>query len=184
MALVAALVAGFWVSGLVAFASTRGVLSVTLPRRRPDPPERHNLASWDLGPTIRASSYHDDLGTQHHPAFLVDGRAFPDPIEKWASSERDRHPWVEISWREPHDVDRVLVRHAGDREFTEYTARNYRIRCLLERGVGPSVDVKDNRESVASHAIECQRARGVRLDIEPNGPTEIVRVYEVEAWGL
>lgn len=141
-----------------------------------------NLAAWDLGPTVRASSYFRDWAAQHHPAFLVDGRARPEPIEKWASGPRDRHPWVEIEWREPHDLARVVLTHAGRFEPAAYTVRRYGVTCLRPGG-GPSIAVRDNVQPVATHELDCPGARGVRLDFQPNDERDVVRLYEIEAWG-
>ena len=39
------------------------------------------------------------------------------------------------------------------------------------------------REAVATHELPCADALGVRLEIDPNGPGDLVRLYELEAWG-
>ena len=113
---------GLWLCGLVSFVAADGHIEIVLPRRRTPPAGLHNLALWDLGPTIRASSYYGDWQSQHHPAFLVDGQWPSDNVQKWASADRDRHPWVEILWRENHNLERVVIRHAGVVEAAGLTA--------------------------------------------------------------
>jgi hypothetical protein len=76
----------------------------------------------------------------------------------------------------------VVLRHAGSLEAQEFTARRYRIQCLLAAGPGPRVDVESNTEPVATHPLACAQARGIRLEIERNG-NDIVRLFEVETWG-
>jgi hypothetical protein len=176
------LVACAWLFGLVTFVAADGYFEATLPRRRASPAEIHNLSLWDLGPTVRASSYHGDWAANHHPLFLVDGRERPELVEKWASAERDHHPWVEITWRESHDLERVVLRHAGSLESAAYTARRYTLRCLTEAGAGPSLVVNSNEAAVASHDLACRRARGIRIEFDRDG-ADIIRLFEVETWG-
>jgi len=171
-----------WLGGLWSFASADGHFEATLPRRHPPPPARHNFSQWDQGPTVRASSYFGDWLGHHHPLFVVDGRTQPDLAEKWASAEHDRHPWLEIRWREPHDLERVVLRHAGSLESPALTVRRYTVACLVAAGVGPRVDVDDNEAAVAIHDLDCRQALGVHIAFAPNGG-DIVRLYEVETWG-
>jgi hypothetical protein len=175
------LVAAAWLFGLVSFVAADGHFQATLPRRRALPAVPHNLSRWDLGPTVRASSYFGDWLGHHHPLFLVDGREHPDLVEKWASGERDRHPWIEILWRETHRLERVVIHHAGSRESSALTARRYTIACLTATSAGPRVTVDANEADVATHALDCPQARGVRITFGRDG--DIVRVYEVETWG-
>lgn len=177
-----ALLAGAWLFGLWSFVAADGHFEASLPRQRAEPTDEHNLALWALGPTVRASSYFADWLSQHHPLFLVDGLASPDLVEKWASGERDAKPWVEILWRKPHDLERVVIRHAGWLEPPAFTARRYTIRCLDAFGHGPSLDIDGNEEAVATHALRCAEARGIRIDFQRDG-RNLVRVFEVEAWG-
>jgi hypothetical protein len=176
-----------WLVGLVRLLAANGHITVVFPRQHTPPPGEHNLAAWDLGPTVQASSYFHDWASQHHPAFLVDGRARPAVVEKWASAAADRHPWIEIDWREPHDLARVVITHGGAVEGPGATVRRYRIRCLRDGDAVPpavpSVTVSDNTQPVAVHPLPCSQARGVRLDFYPNDPEDIVRIFEIEAWG-
>ena len=119
---------------------------------------------------------------QHHPLFLVDGRAQPAIVEKWASAQHDRHPWVEILWRMPHDLERVVLRHAGWRETSAFTVRHYTIRCLDASGHGAMLEIVANQSAIATHALGCHQARGIRLEFERN-EDDIVRLFEVETWG-
>jgi hypothetical protein len=119
--------------------------------------------------------------SQHHPLFLIDGRTAPTLLEKWVSAGKDRAPWVEITWREPHNLDRVVIRHAGEYEGAVLTLQNYDLTCM--GGAAPaSVKITDNHAPVAVHALPCAGARGVRLDAHVKDH-EIVRLYEIEAWG-
>jgi hypothetical protein len=178
----AGLLAAGWLFGLSSFVAADGHFEGTLPRQRAEPEGLHNLALWDLGPTVRASSYFADWLNHHHPFFMVDGREHPDMVEKWASGERDKHPWVEILWREEHALARVVIHHAGSIEDAALTLRRYSVTCLTAAGRGPRVDIDANQEPVATHELVCPRARGIRIDCTRNGD-DIVRFYEVEAWG-
>jgi len=178
-----ALLGGLWLWGLVSFVRADGHFEVTLPRLRNPPASLHNMSLWDLGPTIRASSFYGDWGSHHHPAFLVDGKATPDRVEKWASAEHDRHPWIEITWRENHDLERVVIRHAGSVESDDMTAQHYTLRCLTSSGQGPSLEVQSNQAAMAYHDLVCAQARGVRIEFVPKDSKDIIRVYEVETWG-
>lgn len=172
-----------WLFGLVCFALADGHFETTLPRQQTPPAHSHNLSSWQYGPTVRASSYYADWGGHHHPLFLVDGEANPDLVEKWASGADDRHPWVEVLWREPHDLERVVIHHAGVRESSDFTLRHYSVACLTAHGIGPTIHVDNNQDAVATHELACAQVRGVRVRFEPNDKNDIVRVYELETWG-
>ncbi len=178
-----ALTFGAWVYGLVCFARADGHFQATLPRQKTAPAHSHDLSSWQYGPTVRASSYYADWGGHHHPLFLIDGEASPDLVEKWASGVNDRRPWVELLWREPHDLERVVIHHAGVREPSDFTLRRYSVACLTTNGVGPAIHIEDNHDAVATHELSCTQVRGVRLRFQPNDDNDIVRVYEVETWG-
>ena len=178
-----AVVCGLWLWGLLSFVSASGAFEVTLPRRRAPPKQRHDVSLWEFGPTLRASSYYGDYGSLHHPAFLVDGRVKPDRVEKWASAERDRHPWVELLWREKHHLEQVVIHHAGSVEDRGMTADHYILRCLTDDGQGPSLEVRSNEQAVASHNLDCKRARGLHIDFVPKNSHDIIRIFEVETWG-
>jgi hypothetical protein len=172
--------AGFLV-GLFRFIRASGVPTVVLPARGPAPDEPHNLADFRQGPTVRVSSYFRDPLRQHHPLFLVDGRSAPTLLEKWVSADHDRAPWVEITWRQPRTLDRVVIRHAGEYENASLTLSRYTLTCLRADGPGPKLEVADNHAGLALHPLPCQDARGVRLDAHPG--KDVVRIYEIEAWG-
>jgi len=178
-----AVVCGLWLCGLVSFVTADGHIEIVLPRQRIPPADLHNLALWDLGPTIRASSFHGDWQSLHHPAFLVDCQWPADKVQKWVSAERDRHPWVELLWREHHNLERVVIRHAGVVEAEGLTADHYTLRCLTANGPGPSLEVSSNLDAVATHDLACAQARGVRIEFVPKDSKDIIRIYEVETWG-
>jgi hypothetical protein len=175
-------VAGLFLLGLARFVAADGVVEYRHPVVGEAPAGVHNLASFRRGSSVRASSVFRAPENLHHPAFLIDEVAAPSLIEKWTTLASDRAPWVEIRWPEPRQLVRVVLRHAGWREGAQDTAHRYRLSCLTD-GAPVEVVVKDNDEAVATHALPCAAARGVRLDIEPNGPGQLVRLYEIEAWG-
>lgn len=178
-----------WTAGLVGFVRASGEFRARLPRLQ-DPPAtgEYNLAAARFGATVRASSFLSDWGAHHHPLYVLDGRRDPDALEKWASAPGDQAPWLEVHWREPHRLARVVVHHAGAVENKAATARGYTVSCLNDalatgHGSTPGIVVGGNENAVAVHPLDCPGARGVRLQLQPNGPGELVRVYEVEAWG-
>jgi hypothetical protein len=156
---------------------------VTLPTFAPHPTDEHNLAAAIYGPTIRVSSYYRDFSSQHHPAFLVDGRESPTLVEKWASDDGDAAPWVEINWKGSHHVSRIVIRHGGSVEPNDTTSRRYRITCLQSSGQNSTLKVEDNIARLATHDLDCPLALGVRFDFLPNTKKELTRIYEIEAWG-
>jgi hypothetical protein len=177
-------IGGFWLFGAVLFLRADGSIDYTLPRREASPRGEHNLASYRYGPRLRASSYfRDDGPAHHHPMFLVDERREPSLFEKWASAWRDRRPWLSISWREPHDLTRVRIQHAGSREAASDTTPNYRLRCLTQDGTSGELLVEGNRAPVAEHPLVCTGALGLRIDFPRPRRGQIVRLFEVEAWG-
>ncbi len=173
-----------WGVGFVLFllAGAARPVTVSLPSLAPHPTGEHNLVAYEYGPVLRASSYHRAASTQHHPAFLVDGRAQPTSLEKWATDPADAAPWVELLWSGERQVQRVRIQHAGMVEAAELTSRQYRIACLAEHPPAPLV-VTDNRAAIAEHAVACAGARGVRIDIGPGTGDSLVRVFEIEVWG-
>jgi hypothetical protein len=174
----------FWLFGAVLFLRADGSVDYTLPRREAPPEGAHNLASYRYGPRIRASSYFRDAEAHHHPMFLVDGRSAPSLVEKWASSERDQRPWFSISWREPHTLTRVRIEHAGLHEAELLSARKYRLRCLTKDGIGGELVVQGNQATISEHPLICAGALALRIDFPRRRPgSQIVRVFEVEAWG-
>jgi hypothetical protein len=190
-------VGGAWLAGLLGFVAAPGTFEVVVPRKEQPPAWRHNVALVSYGPTVRASSFHNDWTGHHHPLFAVDGRAQPTSPEKWASFPRDRRPWLEIRWREERDLDEVAIRHGGSVEAAAFTARRYQLTCL-RAGAGGSAGgggggaaspptalaVEDNTQAVAVHPFRCTGARGVRIDFPARDLTsEVVRIFEVEAWG-
>jgi hypothetical protein len=175
--------AAAWVFGLALFVRADGHFELSLPRTRMPPAGRHNLAARDQGPTLRVSSYYGDWKNHHHPLFLIDGRASPDLEEKWASETHDRHPWVEVLWREPHELETVVLRHAGVVEAADLTVRHYTLTCLVAAGRGRSLRIDDNHAAIATHDLPCANARGVRVDFQPNAPNDVVRLFGFETWG-
>jgi hypothetical protein len=173
----------FWLFGAVLFLRADGTVDYTLPRRELPPVGQQNLASYRYGPRLRASSYFRDAQSHHHPMFLVDERGTPSLIEKWASAQRDRKPWLSISWREARTLERVRIQHAGLFESADLSARRYRLRCLSKEGVSGELLVEHNRANVAEHRLACSQVFGLRIDFLQKRAEEIVRVFEVEAWG-
>ncbi|HEY5959556.1 MAG TPA: hypothetical protein VIV60_23530 [Polyangiaceae bacterium] len=130
-----------------------------------------------------ASSYSNDAFNQHHPAFLVDGRKNPTNVEKWASRPKDRSPWIELRWRGVHSLSSVVLVHAGSFEAKDLTLHQYTIVCLGEKGETARLGVESNVDNTATHELDCPSAVGIRIELTPNLLGDIVRLYEVEAWG-
>lgn len=173
-----------WAFGALLFLRADGSVHWPMPRSATPPVGEHNLAFFRYGPTLRASSYHRDGRSQHHPIFLLDARAEPHAVEKWTSNTRDEKPWIEIGWGEARRLSRVVIYHAGWREREKWTQHRYRLSCLVEGGArATTLAVRDNRESVATHPLPCDGARGVRINFTPNTRHGQVRIYEVEVWG-
>jgi hypothetical protein len=183
-ALAATLLAVF-AAALYCFVRAEGVVDLALPRTQAlEPKGVHNLVALQLGPSVRASSYWSRLQAQHHPAYLVDGVRAPTLAEKWASTPTDRAPWIELVFSHPAQLTRVDITHAGFVEEPKYTARNYSIRCLTAGHDGRKIAIRNNLASKRSHPLACDRALGIRLELDPTDlPEHVVRVYEVEAFG-
>jgi len=181
--LASALLALCWVVGLVRFVLARPVVELTLPRRAARTRSDTRLAALSTGPTLRASSMERNPSAFRHVAYLVDGRANPSSDEKWASRFDDPAPWVELRFRKPHHLERVVVRHVSDVEPDAVAVRRYRVTCLRAKGAGPSVDVRGNQQALVSHPLDCRNALGVRLDLVPNEARKPVALYEIEAIG-
>jgi hypothetical protein len=173
-----------WLVGAVMFIKADGSVSWTAPVMQPPPAGEHNLAHYSFGSTIRASSYYKDVDAQHHPAFLVDGHPAPTLREKWTSAPSDRHPWIEVRWRQPRTLSYVVIKHAGWREDNQLTLRRYVLTCLHQGSQTPlRVEVRNNDRAIAQHTFFCRQARGIHVDWTPNAPDDLARVFEVEAWG-
>jgi hypothetical protein len=175
-----------WVIGLIGFIASSGEFRVTMPRQSDPPVGEHNLAAAVWGPSVSASSFISEWPSHHHPLFAFDQRARPDQLEKWASDPRDRRPWIEVRWREERTINRLVIQHAGFVEDPTMTIQRYRMRCLKNgEDKSPAViaEVHQNTEALAVHVFHCTRASGVRLDLEPNSPNDVVRIYEIEVWG-
>jgi hypothetical protein len=173
-----------WGLGLLLFlfAGGHGSLTVSLPSLTPHPPGEHNLVAYQYGVVLRSSSYFRDRYAQHHPAFLVDGRAHPSLVEKWASEPSDKRPWVELLWNGQHAIQRVRIQHAGFVESAEFTVQQYLVTCLSPQAPRPLV-VINNKASVTEHDLRCLVAHGLRIDFTPNAPGALVRIFEIEVWG-
>jgi hypothetical protein len=179
---VVALLALCWLLGFVSFLRADGATHFTLPRREQPPAGEHNLVGYRWGPTLRASSYYRDVSAHHHPLFLVDERAAPTGFEKWVSSLNDHAPWLELEWREPRTVSRVIIRNVGVLESPHMNMRQYTLRCLGE-GKQPSLAVKDNQASVVEHPLACRNVRALRIDWTLGAGDDHTRIYEIEVWG-
>lgn len=164
---------------LFVFVTARPNVDIRFPARRPHPPELHDLASVEYGPVVTASSY-EPTG-HHHPAFLVDRRRHPTLLEKWASDPADRHPWVEIRWGEPHEVAEVVVVQGAAFEDARYLTR-FLLSCLGGEAGSMARWVNDVRP-VGREAMPCPGATGIRLEFVLDAQSDLVRIYEIEAWG-
>lgn len=172
-----------WVTGLAMLLVKPVPAATMLPEVSLHPPERHNLAAARFGPSVRASSYFKDVYSQHHPAFLIDERRLPTNVEKWASRGDDRTPWIEIRWRGAHQLTSVVIAHAGTVEAETLTIHSYAVICLRQGAEPITLNVPDNRDSVATHPLSCSDAIGLRVEFVPNWWGDLARIYEIEAWG-
>ena len=172
-----------WGTGFVLFLCSKAVAVAAFPALEAHRTGEHNLVAYRLGSTVRASSYHRDPYSTHHPGYLVDGRADPTLVEKWASENDDTHPWVELLWSGERQVRRVVIRHAGSVEASDLTVHEYSLTCLQAEGAPPPLAVTDNQAPLATHMLACSGARGVRVSFVPNRPRDMVRIFEIEVWG-
>lgn len=172
-----------WGVGFTLFCWSSRPFALSLPIITPHPGERHNLAAARYGPTLRASSYYNDVWNQHHPAFLVDERKEPTKTEKWCSSRLDRSPWIEIRWQGIHTLSEVSIAHGGAFEGADHTSKAYIVTCLQGERHGPKQEIFDNQDNVSRHPFACPGATGIRIDFLPMPRGEMTWVYEVEAWG-
>jgi hypothetical protein len=179
--LAAAAVAALWLFGLTRFLLADGAIVITLPRRQAPPTGEFDVAAWRFGPTIRVSSYDGYALGPHHPAFLIDERRTPALLEKWVSGPGDRQPWVELTWREPRTLSRIVLHHAGTREDPRFTLDGYTLTCLGS-DVAPLV-ITGNTDAVAVHPVDCPHAHGLRLQAQPKASPTPVRLFELEAFG-
>lgn len=178
---VAASALGLWLVGVVLFVGSRREFHCAFPSRVVRPTKLHNLAAFQYGPTLRASSFLSDKDSHHHPAYLIDGRARPSKVEKWVSLPKDKSPWLEIHWNGTRGLRSVVITHAGEFEMPELTARSYTLTCLRRGGTRQHWDIAKNGAHVAEHAVPCHDSVGIRIDFHDYG--DVARVYEVEAWG-
>jgi len=177
------LLVGVWAAGLVVFLQHKSQLSFKFPVLEAHPAMLHNLALYRYGTAVRVSSFDLWSDSQHHPGFLVDGLKNETVDQKWATLSSDPLPWVELRWNQPATLERILIRHAGANEAQAYTARDYLMTCLASNGNGAKFKVSGNELPVTSHDLKCVGAEGVRLKFWPNRKGDVVRVFEVQAWG-
>ncbi len=167
-------------AALVAFVAARPSVEARFPARRPHPPDLHDLASFEYGPVVIASSY--EAAGHHHPAFLVDRRPRPTLLEKWASDPSDRRPWVEVRWGEPHDLVELVIVQGAAHESARYLTRRVLLTCLGPDGRFGTRRL-DDATAVTRAALPCPGATGVRLELDLDPGSDLVRIYEIEAWG-
>jgi hypothetical protein len=177
------LLAAAWFAGLVVFLRSQSRLSFTFPVLEAHPRTLHNLALYRYGTAVRVSSYDVWSDSQHHPGFLVDDLKGETIEQKWATLRNDAVPWVELRWNQPAKLERIQIRHAGANEDNRYTARKYTMTCLLANGKGSTLEVTNNERPESSHELPCEGATGVRLAFWPNAKDDVVRVFEIQAWG-
>jgi hypothetical protein len=164
------------------FVAAQPVSETRFSRVTADPYGRMNLASADLGVTIRA---HSTLwASRHHPAYVLGGRV-GTPVEKWVSGLDDPAPWIEVEFDRPRRVDSVDLVFAGVRESPDLTMRDYSVECFaLGRRVA-STEVRGNEAARAHVALACDGGTRVRITfpLERGGPRDLARVYGLEVWG-
>lgn len=142
-----------------------------------------DLASPAAGATLRVSSY--DLFRSHHPLYAVDGEEHPLEVEKWATLTDDRQPFLEVHFAGPAQLERVALDLAGVREPVEYSMSDFTVTCLRDGEPVGERAVHDNHEVRVELELDCQATDTVRVDftVFDEGPLQVVRLYELEAWG-
>ena len=155
----------------------------------PRPGVRENFAALSAGAVLRVSSY--DWLHSHHPLYAIDGLVKPLEVEKWASSDRDRAPWMEILPAVRVDVDRVDLDLAGAFEGADLTMREFVLRCLRDEGSVVKViaerAVHDNTDARPRLPLRCPGTDRLRIEFLVEGksrPRGVVRLYEVAVWGV
>ncbi len=175
-----AMFTGAFAAALVSFLAARPTVEARFPARRAHPRELHDLAAAEYGPRVVASSY--EAAAQHHPAFLVDRRPRPTLLEKWASAPADRRPWIEIRWGEPRELEELVIVQGAAYESARYLARRILLRCLGDDGALAAQQI-DDAAPITRAALPCQGATGVRLEFPLDPGLDLLRIYEIEAWG-
>ena len=139
-----------------------------------------DLAHYCQGVRAQVSSY--DVFANHHPIFAIDGRGSHEALEKWASSNRDAEPWIELLFPAPVDFSTVRLLHAGYFESADYTMRSYRLSCTNGEKVVGELSVEGNEVPDPEHPLSCIAVDRLRIQyqIEPGTGRDVVRLYEIE----
>ncbi|MBN1945712.1 MAG: hypothetical protein JW797_08540 [Bradymonadales bacterium] len=178
------------VGGLLQFLGRRPTIQTETYAVAPPLPEdgEINLASLYRGGSVWVSSF--DTHHLHHPLYAIDERANPTLLEKWATVQADREPWIEVRLARRADVHRVVLALAGAREDGVLTMIDYDIQCLREEQgevwLVRDLAIHGNRESSPSHPLECSATDRVRIGfwVAPEGqPRDVVRLYEIQVLG-
>lgn len=174
-----------FVVGCIAFLikTTPAVLTPAIPSGVPTvQEERVNWASVNHGGRVRASIW--DPFRNHHPLYLIDQQSSPTETEKWASLSREPTPWVEVALPEVHDIEEIVLYHAGWREDSRLTNDRYLIRCYRGSLLVADLGVVDNREPIARHPLSCPGVDRIWVAFDCAGRSlDVARIYEIEAWG-
>lgn len=178
-ALVGACLLAPFLYGAAGVLSADGSVTFTLPRVATPPSGTHNLVSYRYGPTLRASSFHRHPSSYRSPILLLDGEGIHG--SPWASSGRDRAPWVEIEWREPRSVSAVRIDRGGSARGGAAELPGFELRCLPPGSPQSSVRVGPGSLREA-HPLTCKQARGLRIDWHL-GAKDRAWAYEIEVWG-
>ena len=164
-------------AGLVKFALAKPPIEVRFPRAARESAARRNLAHFTEGPTVRASSVL--WAARHHPGYLVDGWQHPVLLAKWVSAPGDAAPWAEVQFDRAREVDEVALELASAHERLPPEPR-YRIECFAGATLVASLPVEANSAARPRHALRCPATDRVRVTF---APADMVRLYELEAWG-
>jgi hypothetical protein len=156
------------------FIFARPVSETRFPALVPEPDGRHDLALFQYGPVLRASSV--GWAGRHHPGYAVDGRQSGSSGEAWVPDDRDRLPWIEVAFQRPREIDELVVIQAG-------SPRRFDVECYAasRQTLRLSLDANEPRVSTT---LSCRGTDRVRLTFHAPEAGGVLAVAELELWGL
>jgi hypothetical protein len=159
---------------LVGFVVAHPAIETRFPRTATDPSDRHDLADFRYGVTVRASSA---AWAEHaHPAYVVDRVASPSWRERWASASGDAAPWIEVALDRERAIDEVVLARAAP-------TPPFKIECYAGPSAVASLHVPGAGELRTRHPVPCAGADRVRVTFSTPPGGAPVQLYELEVWG-
>lgn len=159
---------------LAQFVVAHPTIETRFPRTSADPAERHDLADFRYGITLRASSA--AWADHAHPAYVVDRVASPSWRERWASASDDPAPWIEVEFDRKRAIDEVVLTRATP-------TPSFKIECYAGPSAVASLYVPAARELQTRHPMPCASADRVRITFSKDPRGAPVQLYELEVWG-